>query len=150
MEGDTPLLLGRPLLAFFNIKVDYANDLMTVGDFDWFPAQRGHRGEFLLQLTCSTMDGTDFDLMTDDVIKQSTVDAETLDNDTVDLHHYLQQSNMPPPEFAYNHQDKQQPSAPPTSQHLDHDEDPATVYKPITQDHHLTPQHGTTPTENSS
>ena len=133
VEGDTPLLHGRPLLAFFNIKVDYANDLMTVGDSDWFPAHRGARGEFLLQLTCSTLDGTDFDLMTDDVIQQANVDAETLDYDTVKLQQYIEQSNMPPPEFAYNQQDKQHTdTSTPTQHHLDHDEDPSTVYKPIT------------------
>ena len=134
VEGDTPLLLGRPLLAFFNIKVDYANDLMTVGDSTWFPAQRGPRGEFLLQLTCNTLDGTDFDLMTDDVIKQNPVDSEDLDYDTIDLQQYLDQSNMPPPDFAYLHTDQQQTQATADqhTQHLDHDEDPSTIYKPVT------------------
>ena len=85
VEKDTPLLLGRPLLAFFTIKVDYNNDLMIVGDSAWFSAHRGLRGEFLLQLTCTIFDGTDFDLMTDDVIKQNNIDAENLDEDTIDL-----------------------------------------------------------------
>jgi len=93
-HGRIQVFIVEALLAFFNIKVDYANDLMTVGDSDWFPAHRGARREFLLQLTCSTTDGTDFDLMTDDLIKQTTADIETLDQDTVDLQQYIEQSNQ--------------------------------------------------------
>lgn len=130
VEGDTPLLLGRPLLAFFNIKADYANDLMTIGSSDWFSAHRGARGECLLQLTCTSLDGTDFDLMTDDVIKQSHVDPETLDADTIGLQQYLHSSNLPPPDFAYIHKDTTSTPADIPAQHLDHDEEPYTNQSP--------------------
>ena len=132
VEGDTPLLLGRPLLAFFNLKVDYANDLMMIGDSEWFPAHRGARGEYLLQLTCNTFDGTDFDLMTDDVIKQTTSDPYFLDHDTVNLHQYLEHSNLQPPDFAYQQHDTQPPPTDNSNLHLDNTEDLSTVYKPIT------------------
>ena len=132
VEGDTPLLLGRPLLAFFNLKVDYANDLMMIGDSECFPAHRGARGEYLLQLTCNTFDGTDFDLMTDDVIKQTTSDPYFLDYDTVNLHQYLEHSNLQPPDFAYQQHDTQPPPTDSSNLHLDNTEDPSSVYKPIT------------------
>ena len=127
VEGDTPLLLGRPLLAFFNLKVDYANDLMMIGDSEWLPAHRGARGEYLLQLTCNTFDGTDFDLMTDDVIKQTTSDPYFLDYDTVNLQQYLEQSNLQPPDFAYQQHDTQPPPTDNSNLHLDNTEDPSTV-----------------------
>ena len=148
VEGDTPLLLGRPLLAFFNLKVDYANDLMMIGDSEWLPAHRGARGEYLLQLTCNTFDGTDFDLMTDDVIKQTTSDPYFLDYDTVNLQQYLEQSNLQPPDFAYQQHDTQPPPTDNSNLHLDNTEDPSTVYKPITNKllttislHHSMEQH---------
>lgn len=107
----------------------------------------------MLQLTCSTTEDTDFDLTTDDVIKQATKDTATLDYDTVELQQYLEQSNLQPPDFAYQQQDTQQSTTDLPTQHLDHNEDPSTVSKPVTNEllktiapHHSMEQHRQTRT----
>ena len=50
IDGNAPILLGRPLMEALGISVDYANGLIRVGSGPWSRAERGAKGEFVIHL----------------------------------------------------------------------------------------------------
>lgn len=50
IDGNAPILLGRPLMEALGISVDYANGLIRVGSGPWSQAERGAKGEFVIHL----------------------------------------------------------------------------------------------------
>ena len=140
IPGDTPFLLGRPILKHFKIQIDYAADKISFDGGDWTYATKGRREEYLINLHCSQDDWCrpwTFDLMTDDTISNLTYDP---DSETVNLEEYLTSSQLPPPEFTFHIQDTTSDAfndhpltVEPSQQHqLDLDEDPNTVFRPVT------------------
>ena len=138
IPGDTPFLLGRPVLKHFKIQIDYAADKISIDGGAWTSTVKGRREEYLINLHSSSDDWCQpwtFDLMTDDTIDNFNYQ---LDNDTINLEEYLNVSQLPPPEFTFITDDNLhldlhnlQPSPAPQL-HLDLDEDPNCVFRPIT------------------
>ena len=138
IPGDTPFLLGRPVLKHFKIQIDYAADKISIDGGPWTSTIKGPREEYLINLHGSNDDwcqAWNYDLMTDDTIDNFTYQP---DIDTINLEEYLNATQLPPPEFTFNTSDHSphdlqctQPDPSPQN-HLDHDEDPTTVFKPIT------------------
>ena len=87
VDGNTPFLIGRPILQFFAVMINYQTDAISLQDGAWQPAKRGPRGEYLLQLSDpgATWTSTDvhFDLMTNETVEQ--ID-ERVSDDVVTLH----------------------------------------------------------------
>ena len=138
IPGDTPFLLGRPVLKHFKIQIDYAADKISVNGCPWTSTIKGPREEYLINLHNSSDDWCqdwDFDLMTDDTIDNFTYNPES---DTINLEEYLNVTQLPSPEFTFTTNDNfsidLQDMSPDLSPqpHLDHDEDPTAVFKPIT------------------
>ena len=50
LPGETPMLLGRPILEALGVTMDYKNHLLRIDGGPWFPALRGCHGEYLLPL----------------------------------------------------------------------------------------------------
>ena len=91
--GNTPMLMGRPLLAALQVRVDYSNNSMCLGGDLWRLLSLGPRGEHLLRLD-------DGDYATLDRESEYTFDRVTTDTDgisrqrgpeadTIDLRTYL-------------------------------------------------------------
>ncbi|CAE7647792.1 GIP [Symbiodinium sp. CCMP2592] len=51
IEGNAPLLFGRPLLKQLGVTVDYENETMRIKDGEWKPIPLGSRGEHQLILS---------------------------------------------------------------------------------------------------
>ena len=51
VDGNTPFLIGRPILQFFAVMINYQTDNISLQGGDWQPATRGPRGEYLLPLS---------------------------------------------------------------------------------------------------
>ena len=139
IPGDTPFLLGRPVLKHFKIQIDYALDKISIDGSAWTSTLKGPREEYLIDLHSSSDDWCqdwDFDLMTDDTLDNFTYHP---DNDTINLEEYLNITQLPPPEFTFTTVDtfpdndltNTSPDLSPQP-HLDHDEDPTAVFKPVT------------------
>ncbi|CAE7942423.1 RE2 [Symbiodinium necroappetens] len=101
VEGDTPILMGRPVLKALQVKTDFENDRCSVLGGEYTTAILGDRGEFLLQLD----EGMDedsmcqswvFDLMTDEVATAFSHDVVPL----VSMGDYLSETGRPGPEVA--------------------------------------------------
>lgn len=79
-------------MAHFGIKIDYQNDTMSVQDGPWCPAQKGSRGEYMLDIfprnDTRRANEMMYDLMTD----------KTIEN-IVDLIVYLEQTGRTAPEI---------------------------------------------------
>ena len=139
IPGDTPFLLGRPILKHFKIQIDYAADKISIDGGNWTSTVKGKREEYLLDLHCPQDDWDQpwtFDLMTDETISNFTYEP---DADTINLEEYLTTTQLPPPEFTFTTDDNfieldPYNSQPQSSQqlHLDLEEDPTLIYKPIT------------------
>ena len=139
IPGDTPFLLGRPVLKHFKIQIDYAADKISVDGGPWTSTLKGVREEYLIDLHSSSDDWCrdwDFDLMTDDTLSNFTYRPES---DTINLEEYLNITQLPPPEFTFITNDNSpdpepQPTTPvlPPQANLDHEEDPTAVFRPIT------------------
>jgi len=89
IPGDTPFLLGRPVLKHFKIQIDYALDQISIDGNAWTSAIKGRREEYLIDLHHPGDDWSqpwNFDLMTDDTISNFTYDP---DADTINLEDYL-------------------------------------------------------------
>ena len=139
IPGDTPFLLGRPVLKYFKIQIDYAADKISFDGSPWSAATKGKREEYLINLHSSSDDWSqpwNYDLMTDETIDNFQYQP---DNDTVNLEDYLNVTQLPPPEFTFTTNDSSTDidlhinsldSSP--QPHLDLDEDPNCVFKPIT------------------
>ena len=96
VPGNTPILLGRPLLSALQVRVDYANNAMSLGGDLWRPLPLGLRGEHLIRLDDGDMsaldhtDGYTFDYITTDteeIISRSGDEAGTFT-----LRDYFQQT----------------------------------------------------------
>ena len=64
IEGNAPLLFGRPLLKKLGVTVDYENEVMKIKDGPWQAIPLGPRGEHQLVLTenvARLLDDTPFD-----------------------------------------------------------------------------------------
>ena len=75
IPGDTPFLLGRPVLKHFGIQIDYAGDRISINGNQWTPTLKGPREEYLIDLHHGKDDwgqDWDFDLMTDDTLDNFT------------------------------------------------------------------------------
>ena len=141
VDGNTPFLIGRPILQFFAVKIDYQTDAISLENGDWTPAIRGPRGEYLLQLNQLdspwTSSNVHFDLMTDETAEQ--ID-ERVGDDVATLQAYLESTQRTgPPELTFNvdepdleqdpgQQDQQELSGSP----MDYAEDQTAVYRNIT------------------
>ncbi|CAE7928185.1 GIP [Symbiodinium necroappetens] len=102
VEGDTPILIGRPAKAL-QVKTDFERDLCSVLGAEFSAATLGERGEFLLRLD----DGLDedtllqplaFDLMTDEIATEMSATAAPSFNT---LSEYLADTGRPGPEVAH-------------------------------------------------
>ena len=139
IPGDTPFLLGRPILKHFKIQIDYAADKISIDGGKWTSTVKGKREEYLLDLHCPQDDWDQpwtFDLMTDETISNFTYEP---DADTINLEEYLTTTQLPPPEFTFTTDDNLIELDPYNPQpqsshqlHLDLEEDPTLIYKPIT------------------
>ena len=117
VPGSTPMLMGRPILKALNVKVDYTTDQFSTDGTNWQNIPLGSKQEHLLQLDdmqCNppTTDHYNFDLVTTDTYE--VLQNNLTDEDTTDLHHYLQQTGHPEPEFVHQAVDEQ--PEPPTQQ----------------------------------
>ena len=56
LPGETPMLLGRPILEALGVTMDYKHHLLRVDGGPWFPALRGAHGEYLLPLLDGLID----------------------------------------------------------------------------------------------
>ena len=83
VEGDTPLLIGRPILSALQVKTDFATNKISVLNHDWQPAVVGERGEYLLQLDDGAAEDPDgeagvfFDYITDETFNYLQNNQET-------------------------------------------------------------------------
>lgn len=113
IEGNTPLLIGRPILAALKVKMDFSNCTYSVLDFSWRDNLIGSKGEFLMRLD-EGLEGdpqgnfVKFDLLTDDT-------ASALDNtedlgNYINLFDYLIATNRSPPEEAMNAEEEKTPT----------------------------------------
>ena len=134
VEGNTPLLVGRPILQALKLKMDYDTNRMSIGDGPWTPVTQGEKGEFLLNLDDGLEndingDNVDFDYVTDETFT-AIRNYEDL-YDYIDIHEYLATTNRAGPETAFK-----------TDEIMDLDftvdaeepyvDDPTEVRKPIT------------------
>ena len=113
VEGRTPLLLGRPLLAALKVDISYADEQMRVDKGDWFPIPLGPQREHLLQLDDAPDDRfavppeLSFDFVTTETMK--IVENTSLSEDELyDLHQYLENTNREPPEIIFGVADLQE------------------------------------------
>ena len=90
LKGETPMLMGRPIMKELGIVFDFCNDLMAIGSSEWFACTLGRHGEYLLSLTddfdAALLDlepSFDLDLKTDVPL------PETVETDTVLLNDYM-------------------------------------------------------------
>ena len=141
VDGNTPFLIGRPILQFFAVMINYQTDMLSLENGDWKPATRGPRGEYLLQLNepGSTWSSTDvhYDLMTDETVEQLD---ERVSDDVVNLQLYLESTQRAgPPELTFNveepdaeqdHCDQDQHDS--SGSPMDYQEDQTAVYRQIT------------------
>ena len=56
IPGDTPFLLGRPVLKHFKIQIDYAADKISIHGGPWTSTTKGPREEYLINLHNSNDD----------------------------------------------------------------------------------------------
>ena len=102
VEGKTPLLLGRPLLAALKIDISYAEEQMRVDAGDWFPIPLGPHREHLLRLDdaadekFSELPELDFDFVTTETL--DVIDNTFGYGDTYDLRQYIENTKREPPE----------------------------------------------------
>eukprot|EP00435_Cladocopium_sp_Y103_P067059 s369_g29.t1 len=104
VEGNTPLLIGRPILQALNIKIDYNLNKVSIQDGDWKDATMGEKGEYLLCLDDGVGDDPQgshiaFDFGTSDTCAAIN-NYEDLDS-YIDLAEYLSMTNRTPPEMAF-------------------------------------------------
>ena len=102
VEGDTPILIGRPVLKALKVKTDFERDLCSTLGGEFTTATLGDKGEFLLRLD----DGLDedtllqplaFDLMTDEIATEMSAAAAPSFST---LAEYLADTGRPGPEVA--------------------------------------------------
>ena len=102
VEGNTPMLLGRPILKALNIKVDYTTDTFSTDGITWQKIPLGSRQEHLLQLddlqdTPPSNQDYHYDLVTTETYDVTT--NNTTDDNTYNIHHYLNTTGLPPPDL---------------------------------------------------
>ncbi len=52
IDGEAPILMGRPMMERLGMAVDFANQKVRYGkDLDWQPALFGKKGEYIIRLT---------------------------------------------------------------------------------------------------
>ena len=128
VDGNTPFLVGRPILAHFGIKIDYQKDTLSYNDGPWHDAQRGSKGEYMMSMFLDGQEWTPqlwhFDLMTDDTIEN----VPDLHDGTVDFQSYLEQTGRSPGEVLLHVDDEDIIDV--SGQDMNYDEDPGAVYKP--------------------
>ena len=145
VEGNTPLLVGRPLLQAFRVQINYDTKQQSVLGSPWRPIVIGERGEHLIRLddgiggrSCAE-DDIAFDYVTDDSLNVLT-NCEAADA-YISLEEYLGATLREPPERALQaHEDPAEeetpvePSPEPDETSLSDaiPEDPTAVRKPIT------------------
>ena len=71
VKGETPMLLGRPIMESLGLLMDFHGQRIKFMDGVWQSPTRGRHGEYLLSLTCDYQPGTpvnrlDFDLVVPD------------------------------------------------------------------------------------
>ena len=50
IEGEAPILLGRPLMEAMDLSVNYAQGEIRFGTDPWIPAEKGLKGEYIIHL----------------------------------------------------------------------------------------------------
>ena len=136
VEGNTPYLVGRPILQHFGVMIDYQKDAISLNQGDWKPASRGQRGKYMLQLSDPnkpwSLDAVSFDLMTDETIEQ--LDEHSTE-DCVNFQTYLEQTQRScPQELQFN---VEEPEADhdqfePAGKPMTYEEDQNLIYREIT------------------
>ena len=104
VEGNTPLLVGRPLLKALEIHMNYTTSQFSALGSPWKPLTIGGKGEYLLRLDDGIggrdvmMDHILFDYVTDDSLDvlQNLDDISTY----ISLEEYLSTTLREPPERA--------------------------------------------------
>ncbi len=71
VKGETPMLLGRPIMEALGLLMDFHGQPIKFMDGVWQSPTRGRHGEYLLSLTCDYQPGApvnclDFDLVVPD------------------------------------------------------------------------------------
>ena len=104
VNGATPLLIGRPILAALEVKTDYAQSKVSVLGSAWEDAVFGARGEYLLRLdegvdTDPNGDHIFFDYVTDET--HGCLHHAYDPVDYVTLEDYLVATGRRAPERAY-------------------------------------------------
>ena len=138
VEGNTPLLIGRPILQALNIKIDYNSNQVSIQDGEWKAADMGEKGEYLLCLDNGVADdplgkNITFDYVTTDTCAAIT-NYEDLD-DYISIHDYLTMTKRSPPETAFLEDDHNKDDD--TSDFEENydpaaEDDPSAVRRPIT------------------
>ena len=97
VEGNMPLLVGRPVLKALKVKTDYELDRCSVMDEPWSEALQGSKGEYLLAIDDGLTEDTGhiFDYVTDDKVEDF---IQSIPLDT--LQTYLEDSGRSGPEHA--------------------------------------------------
>ena len=137
VEGNTPLLIGRPILKALNIKVDYCNNSMSIRDEAWHPAVLGEKGEYLLRLDDGVDDDPHGEHIIFDYVTSETCSAisnyDDLDN-YIGLQDYLVLTERSPPEIALLQDDTPQDQAEASAEAdtMPEDEDPSIIRRDIT------------------
>eukprot|EP00435_Cladocopium_sp_Y103_P007119 s2224_g2.t1 len=137
VEGNTPLLIGRPILQALNIKIDYNLNKISIQDGEWQDADMGQKGEYLLCLDNGVADdllgqNISFDYVTSETCAAIT-NYDDLD-DYISIHEYLMMTNRSPPETALLEDDKTDDATSIIEENYDPvvDEDPSAMRRPIT------------------
>ena len=103
IPGDTPMLIGRPIMEALHISLDFAAKSIRFGNSCWQPATIGIHGEYLLPLTS----GFDLDLLARPPHFEYVVPADDLNGDArLDLEQFDLEEKV-----FYHHADSQ-PSIP--------------------------------------
>jgi hypothetical protein len=104
VEGNTPLLIGRPILAALQVKTDFSSNTVSVLNNEWKPAVIGEQGEYLLQLDDGVFEDPEGALVSFDYITDETYGHIENTKDTsayVTLVDYLTATGRSPPEKAF-------------------------------------------------
>ena len=102
IPGDTPMLIGRPIMEALHISLNFAEKSIRFGRSGWQPATIGIHGEYLLPLTT----GFDLDLLAQQPLFEYVVPADEqhgdarLDLEQFDLEEKVFYHNSEEPNLA--------------------------------------------------
>ena len=101
LKGETPMLIGRPIIKALDMSIDFARQQLKFGDNDWQAAVLGRHEEYLLDLTATFETEQlawepSFDLQLDETLGEYGTFEEFLTEE----HLYQVEEELPPEETS--------------------------------------------------